>query len=306
MKQMLMGMLALALATRAMAAEPARFIHDAKITGGLVAQVGSDDLALKDLGERFHVRLLLPDAGAVEKAQAGIDKAGLAGRFTSAHWDGKRLPFAERVLNALVLAQDGIVAEEEVRRVLAPRGLLITPSGATAAAVPDTIDEWTHYLYDGGGNAVSKDKEVASPKSLRWWAEPLHLRSHNYGASFTGLVTAEGRVFHFLDEGTYLFDKGGASEPWSLVARDAFNGAFLWKVPLEGYGQSFFEEVGGQAVPDYIWRSPLSANRRLVAQGRRVYVALSYREGPLSVLEGATGSALHAVDVGGARFQAGG
>lgn len=289
----------LAEALSAAAEGPADAIRGARVTGGLVVQVGSDDLSLRELGDRFHVRLLLASDAAVAKAQAGIEQAGLQGRFTASAWDGKRLPFADRVLNALVLASDELVSDEEARRVLAPRGLFITPKGVTAMPVPAVTDEWTHYLYDASGNAVSKDREVAPPRALRWWARPAHLRSHNYSASFTGLVTAGGRLFYFLDEGTYLFDRGGTTEKWSLVARDAFNGALLWKRPLAGYGQPYFEDVSGQAVPDYVWRTPLTLNRRLVAQGQKVYVALNYRHGPLSVLDAATGRTLREVDLGG-------
>ena len=81
--------------------------------------------------------------------------------------------------------------------------------------------------------------------------------------------------------------------------RDAFNGALLWKLPLNGYGQPLFEDVSGQPVPDYILRTPLSLNRRLVVQGDKLYAALNYREGPLSVLDAATGKTLHAIDLGG-------
>jgi len=133
---------------------------------------------------------------------------------------------------------------------------------------------WGDYLYDASGNAVSKDKEVGPPRSFRWWAPPRHLRSHNYSSSFTGLVSAGGRVFYILDEGTFLFDKGGATEKFALIARDAFNGAFLWKKALEGYGQPFYEDVSGQAVNDSIWRSPLSMNRRVVAIGERKNLVL--------------------------------
>ena len=192
-------------------------IQEARITGGLVAQVGSQDLALQGLGQHFHVRLLLDDAATADKAQAAIDAAGLTGRFTVSVWDGKRLPFADRVLNALVLAKAGQVGEAEARRVLAPRGLLVTPAGVERMPVPRPSTSWTHYLYDASGNAVSKDQEVASPVSFRWGAAPCHLRSHNHGSSFTGLVTGGGRMFHFLDEGTFLFDQGGLPERWSLV-----------------------------------------------------------------------------------------
>jgi outer membrane protein assembly factor BamB len=280
-------------------ASAVKLIRDARMTGGLIAQVGSGGLELRELGDRCHVRLLLPDAAAATQAQAAIDAAGLAGRYTVAEWSGGALPFADRALNALVLARPGLVSDGEARRVLTPRGLLITPAGVTTQPVPATIDDWTHYLYDASGNAVSKDKEVASPVSFRWGAAPRHLRSHNHGSSFTGLVTGGGRIFHFLDEGAFLFDQGGLTERWSLVARDAFNGALLWKLPLAGYGQPLFEDVSGQPVPDYIWRTPLSLNRRLVVHGDKLYAALNYREGPLSILDAATGKSLHAIDLGG-------
>jgi hypothetical protein len=59
------------------------------------------------------------------------------------------------------------------------------------------------------------------------------------------------------------------------------------------------EDVAGQAVNDCVWRSPLSLNRRVVVQGDKVYAALNYRQGPLSVLDAGTGKTIHAVDVGG-------
>jgi outer membrane protein assembly factor BamB len=202
-----------------------------------------------------------------------------------------------------VILEANRISAEEQRRVLSPGGWLIEfKEGtwtATTKPVPDTIDQWTHFLYDASGNAVSRDKEVASPRSFRWYAPPKHLRSHNYSSSFTGLVSAGGRVFYILDEGTFLFDKGGATEKFSLIARDAFNGALLWKKTLEGYGQPSYEDVSGQAVNDFIWRAPLSMNRRLVAVDGRIYAALKYRQSPLSILDAATGELLHQVELGG-------
>jgi hypothetical protein len=173
MKTALTLFMLLAWTASAAAVEPVQVIRDARITGGLIAQIGSENLSLRELGERFHVRLLLGDSAAAARAQTAIDEAGVTGRFTAEVWTGGRLPFAERVLNALVVANDALVSDEEARRVLAPRGLLITPKGATAMPVPHTMDEWSHYLYDASGNAVSKDREVAPPRSLRWWAEPF-------------------------------------------------------------------------------------------------------------------------------------
>jgi hypothetical protein len=98
---LLRSLLILLFASTAVANDPTQAIQDAGISGGLVAQVDSDDLSLKALGERFHVRLLLPDHAATKKAWTAIEKAELQGRFTADVWEGKRLPLADRVLNAL-------------------------------------------------------------------------------------------------------------------------------------------------------------------------------------------------------------
>ncbi|MCH5377828.1 MAG: PQQ-binding-like beta-propeller repeat protein, partial [Planctomycetes bacterium] len=292
------------LAGSVAAADVSEMITKGNITGGLVAQVGAcDPLLLKGIGQRFHVRLITPDAESAAAALKSVAEAGLQGQFTVDTAPTERLPFADRVLNTLVILDDNGIPAEEQWRVLAPRGLLIELKNgtwtATVKPVPDTIDDWTHFLYDASGNAVSKDREVASPRSFRWYAPPKHLRSHNYSSSFTGLVSAGGRVFYILDEGTFLFDKGGTTEEFSLIARDAFNGALLWKKALEGYGQPYYEDVSGQAVNDFVWRTPLSMNRRLVAVDGRVYAALKYRQSPLSVLDAATGEVVHEVELGG-------
>jgi len=272
----------------------ARF-QEHKITGGLVVQVGSADLSLQSLGEGFHVRFLLPDDAAVAKAQAAIDQAGLSGRFTVSVWSGGTLPFADRVINVLILPDAKAVAQTEAQRALRPGGLLIAPDGQQTMPVPPTIDEWTHFFYDASGNAVSKDQEVAPPRSFRWHAPPLHQRSHDWGSSFMNLVTANGRLYHLLDESPSFFAQGGIPERWSLVARDAFNGALLWKRPLAGYDYAEFESSGHQKI----WRAPLSLNRRTVAQGDHLIVSLSYRDGPLSILDGATGKTLREINLQG-------
>jgi hypothetical protein len=51
----------------------------------------------------------------------------------------------------MVLASDGQVSEAEAFRALAPRGLLVSPSGVRTAPVPDTVDDWPHFLCDASG-----------------------------------------------------------------------------------------------------------------------------------------------------------
>ena len=281
------------------AEDPVNRITAAGHSGGIVVQVGGTPLALKDIGPRFHVQVLATDAAAAATAQQAIDGAGLMGRFTVGVLEGGRLPFAERVANAVVVADGARLATGEAERVLVPRGVLVTPHGAQVTEAPKSLDGWTHYLYDASNNPLSRDTEVAPPRSFRWWAPPYHLRSHNWSSSFQALVTDHGRMFHILDEGSSIFEEGGLTERFALVARSAWNGALLWRKPLIGYGQTKYEPVGNQPTANNIWRSPATVNRRLVVQGDRLYASLSYRDGPLSILDAATGTVQHEVDLGG-------
>jgi hypothetical protein len=95
-----------ALAGWAAAADVPDVITKGNITGGLVAQVGvSDPLLLKGIGERFHVRLIAPDAENGTAALKYIEEAGLQGQFTVDTARTGQLPFADQVLN--ILAPNG-------------------------------------------------------------------------------------------------------------------------------------------------------------------------------------------------------
>ena len=37
---------------------------------------------------------------------------------------------------------------------------------------PKEIDQWTHFLYDATGNAVSNDRMVGPPRHMQWVAGP--------------------------------------------------------------------------------------------------------------------------------------
>ena len=117
---------------------------------------------------------------------------------------GDRLPYVDNLVNLLVVSDNSGVPEEEMLRVLAPRGVLMREENGqwrkTVKPWPDGIDEWTHFLHDSGGNAVAEDDRVGPPKRLRWTAGPRWCRSHEYPSSVQGVVTGGGRIFTFLDE----------------------------------------------------------------------------------------------------------
>ena len=113
------------------------------------------------------------------------------------------------------------------------------------------------------------------------------------------MVSGGGRLFYILDEGLIGITDQRLPERWALLCRDAFNGKLLWRRPLESWGwpqwandkfagKDWTTIVGGRtAVPN-------ENQRRLVVDGDRLYVTLSY-SAPLSVLDAATGQTLATV-----------
>jgi len=142
--------------------------------------------------------------------------------------------------------------------------------------VPDDIDEWTHYLHGPDNNAVSRDRVVASPRSLQWIAAPVYGRHHNHLASLSAMVSAGGRLLSIEDFGPAL--SLGLPAAWRLVARDAFNGVTLWERPVTAW----------QSTKTGFRSGPVHLPRRLVAVDDSVYVALNLR-GPLLCLDPVTG-----------------
>jgi outer membrane protein assembly factor BamB len=176
------------------------------------------------------------------------------------------------------------IPEAQILRVLAPLGVAYIKGKdggwtKTVKPWPKEIDEWTHFLHDSSGNAVAKDSQVGSPRSLQWMSGPKRARDHDALASLSALVSSHGRIFYIYDEGPISLIHRPAA--WRLVARDAFNGALLWK-----------REIPSWLTWLYYFRSgPAQLPRRLVSMGDRVYVTLGL-EAPVAVLDAASGKTL--------------
>ncbi len=174
---------------------------------------------------------------------------------------------------------------EEIARVLAPRGVAVSLDARHATRdtftkpVPDSIDEWTHYLHDPGNNAVAHDDVVGPPRRLQWQCGPRWSRHHDHMASVSAIVSSGGRIFYILDEGARVSPQ--LPPDWQLVARDAFNGVLLWKRPIPKWFNTLWPLKSG----------PANLPRRLVAVGDEVYVTLGINA-PVAALDAATGKTL--------------
>ncbi len=262
------------------------------VQGGLVVHLGCGDgklTASLRANDRYRVHGLDTDAEDIARARELLHTKGLCGPASVMRFDGKQLPYVGNTVNLLVAEDLGRIAMAEVDRVLAPEGVAYIRRGGTWRKTvkprPEDIDEWTHFLHDSGGNAVAEDEQIHPPTSLRWAAGPRWCRSHEIPSSVNAVVTAGGRIFTIFDEGpTGVYEK--LPQKCMLVARDAFNGVLLWKVPMRKWDTKLGTGKGNR------WGIHHTIPRRLVAEGDRVYVTLQFLNSPVSVLDAATGRTL--------------
>ena len=286
------------IARLSLSAEPAdenlaeEILAAAGVPGGLCVHLGCGDGALTAAlsgGGRFLVHGLEPNAQTAQSAVRAIRSCGVYGQVWAEPYAQKRLPYAENLVNLLVvddLARTGVPLQE-ILRVLCPRGVAFIGQSERAARSgnpidadilkrrladagianyrlierhgiwarvqkpwPSEMDDWGHPRHDSSGNPVSRDSLVGPPRRVRWLAGPMIEASN--------IVTAGGRFFHA-----------------GVIARDAFNGLPLWQRPLEpnpfrlGYPGT---AVLGSVLP--------------VAAGSRLYVVSG---GMLQALDAATG-----------------
>ena len=259
------------------------------VQGGLIVHVGcgcGDLTAALRVNDRFLVHGLDASAGNIEAARRHIQSLGVYGPVSVRQWGGSRLPYAENLVNLLVVSGEGLVPRDEMLRVLAPGGLALVGNGKVVKPWPKDMDEWTHHLHGADGNPVAKDRLVGPPARYQWLSEPLWQRCHDTDSSISAIVTASGRIFYIEDQGPIsAVGQHDLPDKWFLVARDAFNGLPLWRQPIEHWGwrqwkKSWFQSRHGMM--------PLNLARRLVAVGDSVYVTLGYHA-PISQIDAATG-----------------
>ncbi len=260
------------------AAAVAEVLAQSGFKGGLavLASVRDPSLAL-ELGASSNtvVQMLVTDEADAERARDRIRQAGACGRVTAAVRRAPFLPYADGIVNLLVLDETAAYERTEIERVLAPLGTALQLRGGEIQRTvrrpwPENIDIWTHSRRDSTGNAVSSDQLAGPPRFTRWEALPRW----NHGTKTSGMVTEGGRLFYILSDSHFAT----ARALWYLIARDSANGIELWRHPLpEWEGAGMGKKVG-----------PATVNRRLVALDGRVYAPL-LPDGAISVLDATDG-----------------
>ena len=280
-----------AMSAESTAAEPTQVAREViaatGVRGGLVVHLGCGDGSLTTAlrsNERYLVHGLDADEQAVQQARRSIAAAELLGKVTVEQFAGDRLPYADNIVNLLVVEDAGAVTEQELQRVLVPRGAAYLREDDGWRKIvkprPKNIDEWTHFLHGPDNNAVAKDTAVAEPHHLQWVGGPKWARGHEVLATISAVVTAGGRMFVIADEGPTASVE--LPSEWTLSARDAFNGLPLWRRKIENWESRYRPFRSG----------PPQLPRRLVAIGDTVYVTPGYLA-PLHAIDAATGETRH-------------
>ncbi len=276
------------------------------VKGGIVVHLGCGEgqlTAALHASDSFTVHGLDSDAAKVEKARQHIHGRGLYGPVSVEPWQGASLPYADNLINLVVAEFPGRVPMDEILRVLAPHGVAYVKEASGWKKVvkprPDTIDEWSHFLHDAGNNAVARDTVAGPPRTLQWIASPLWLRSHETASGIQAQVCAGGRLFYIFDEGLIGITDERLPGRWSIVCRDAFNGKLLWKRPIKPWGWREWARAKWEGADWTTVRAgrvafPNENQRRLVAEGDRLYATLGFRA-PLSILDAATGKVITTV-----------
>ncbi len=268
------------------------------VRGGLIVHFPCGDgkmTAALRADDSYLVHGLDTDAEQVAEAREHIRSRGLYGKVSVAQCDGKRLPYAENLVNLLVAEDLGSVSTDEVVRVLVPGGVAYIKTGGawrkTVKPRPKDIDDWSHNLHGPDGNPVAKDRVVGPPKKMQWQADPKWSRAHDSDSSIDAMVTAGGRIFYMADEApASLSGDNELPDRWVLTARDAFNGILLWKYPIEDWGWRAWKNTWYKGRADTY---PRNIHRRVVATDDKLYATLGYHA-PLSELDAATGKILRA------------
>ena len=254
------------------------------IKGGFVVHVGAGDgtltTALK-ANDSYTVHGLVSDAKAVTAAREAIFQKGAYGPVAVDAWNEKDLPYVENSVNLVVVEDGQSVTDAEIDRVLRPLGVALVKKGGqwqkTEKAWPKTMDDWTHYYYNAAGNASSHDLDVGPPERLQWLGSPRWSRHHDRMSSLTAAVSAKGRMFYIMDEGSRISIL--LPSKWQLIARDAFNGVILWKKSIDKWNTNMWPLKSG----------PTQLTRRLVADGDRIFVTMAI-DSAISCIDGSNGS----------------
>jgi len=240
---------------------------------GFCLVVGSERGQLAyELAKRSELNIYAvdPDEKKVAAARAALIGTGLYGsRITVDHLDLSVVPYASYFAN-LIVSESALTTGEvpglpaEIARTLKPlggticlplkakpwlaatklgdEGAKITTNGEWAKLVRAKLpgaDSWSHQYGNAGNTSSNEDTRVKGGLSVLWYGDPGPGKMTNRHDGAVGPLSVNGRLFVQGNE--------------TVMAYDAYNGAFLWETPNPGAvrtGVYNAREPGNMAATD--------------------------------------------------------
>lgn len=234
---LLIALILSALAPGVAADEP-RFSRPPSTASGLAVVIGAQDTTIAEeltVDGRFAVDLL----AAVEEVEAAkwrtrLADAGRSGFVSVVPMKSfDSLPYPDRFVNVVIADLEALgnaaPAEQEIRRVIAPYGALISKKRGDwhreEIGLAADLDEWTHFEHGPDGNPVSRDRVVSHVRGLQWASYDIQ-----YGPGSTP------RIGHGVHVRAVSATRNASAT--TLLAREAANGLLRWKIDeAPGVGQ---------------------------------------------------------------------
>lgn len=207
-----------------------------QVDRGIIAVLGfseADAEAIVKMSSKEGRRVFFQaeNESAVDAVRASAERTGRlavgvsadAGPLTSIHLSTN---LADGVLVAEAAATQ--VSDDEILRVLRPRGIAIIGQRRLVKPVPDGIDDWSHPYHGPDNNPQSNDQLVRGSFQTQFIGDP------KFSPMPEQTVIAGGRIFKAMG---HIAHKANQNDMLNtLLCINAYNGTILWRRPLpEGF-----------------------------------------------------------------------
>ncbi len=314
--------------------EPGKtLLGDSGIPGGIcvVAGAAGADLTLSLAEQReFLVHALFEDEAELGRAREAIRARGVYGRVSADRSDLRRLPYADNLINVVVVERHQEIAPgglslDEIFRVLAPLGVVyFGGQGVDGGSGPDWAVGLREQAQSAGFARVEMVRTAGTwLKATKPWPEDIDQWSHHlHGAD--GNPVANDRVvgpparYQWVGDPVWAQSHETDSSLRCLVTAQGRLYYIVNEAPTSLAGpesppdkwflaaRDAFNGVSLWKVPiqEWGWREwkpswftprpgviPINLDKRLVAAGDHLFVTLGFRA-PVSRLDGRTGKVL--------------
>ena len=189
----------------------------------LVGSVGEPEEILHAANDDRTIYVQSDDAKAIRKLQTLAEQKGLLGtRIFAVVGDTKKLHLGSNLADVVVSPRSGRdITEQEVLRILRPRGLAYFGTRTVHKPVPEGIDEWSHPYHGPDNNPQSTDRYVRGEFRTQFLAYP------KFSPMPEQTVIAGGRIYKAMGHIAHKANQNAMLN--TLLCVNAYNGTILWQ-----------------------------------------------------------------------------